>query len=506
EPEINSVKRKKTSAGSVETQDRKEEEYDSEIEEMVMEENPSTLKPIGASTPYHDTLMGYFNVALNTEDTHAGSSSMNLAMCEFKDCVSNIEVLDVNSSGLHYTWNRKPRGGDGVLKKLDRIMGNLDLIYSFPGVHAIFQPYIISDHSSTVLKFPSLVVSKPKPFKFYNFLTFKSKFIEIVNNHWNFDIEGHNMFKVVSKLKLLKKPLRKLLHDQGNLHERVNLLRIELDNVQKALDSSLDYPILREEEGVYTIKSKNQRSRIETILNSNNVEVSGSMVPEVFVKHYEQFLGSDMECANLNVEGLFFKTIHLLVAGNMVRNVTNKEIKDAMFDIGDEKPRVRTGLHPCFLKRVRTSLVMIFATRFETSFRMEIQLINVCFADDLFIFARGEAQSAQVIMDAHEEFKLASRLVPSLPKSTVYFCNVLPLVKNAILSIMPFSEEGSYGVMVRLFEGNPKFHGRSYAFRRDSLWERWIHTYKLQGRSFWDVHVKSDTIWGGEGFFNLEKL
>ncbi|GJS75841.1 putative reverse transcriptase domain, reverse transcriptase zinc-binding domain protein [Tanacetum coccineum] len=39
----------------------------------------------------------------------------------------------------------------------------------------------------------------------------------------------------------------------------------------------------------------------------------------------------------------------------------------------------------------------------------EIQLINVCFADDLFIFARGEAQSAQVSM-------------------------------NAILSIMPFAE------------------------------------------------------------------
>ncbi|GKC11865.1 putative RNA-directed DNA polymerase, eukaryota, reverse transcriptase zinc-binding domain protein [Tanacetum coccineum] len=70
----------------------------------------------------------------------------------------------------------------------------------------------------------------------------------------------------------------------------------------------------------------------------------------------------------------------------------------------------------------------------------EIQLINVCFVDDLFIFARGEAQSAQVIMDALEEFKLASGLVPSLPKSTAYFCNVLLHVKNAILSIMPFAE------------------------------------------------------------------
>ncbi|GJY81253.1 hypothetical protein Tco_0494004 [Tanacetum coccineum] len=86
-----------------------------------------------------------------------------------------------------------------------------------------------------------------------------------------------------------------------------------------------------------TIKSKNQRIRIETILNSDNVEVSGSMVPYVFMKHYEQFLGSDMECANLNVEGMFSKTIPSHIPGNMVWNVTNKEIKDFMFYIGDEK-------------------------------------------------------------------------------------------------------------------------------------------------------------------------
>ncbi|GKC46990.1 RNA-directed DNA polymerase, eukaryota, reverse transcriptase zinc-binding domain protein, partial [Tanacetum coccineum] len=42
-------------------------------------------------------LMGDFNVALNMEDTYAGSSSINSAMCEFKDCVSDIEVMDVTS-------------------------------------------------------------------------------------------------------------------------------------------------------------------------------------------------------------------------------------------------------------------------------------------------------------------------------------------------------------------------------------------------------------------------
>ncbi|GKA57745.1 hypothetical protein Tco_0756933 [Tanacetum coccineum] len=99
-------------------------------------------------------LMGDFNMALNMEDYHSGSSSMSLEMIEFKDFVSNIEVLDINSTGIHYTWNQKPKGGGGVLKKLDRIMGNLEFCDTFLGASAIFQPYRISDHSHAVLKIP----------------------------------------------------------------------------------------------------------------------------------------------------------------------------------------------------------------------------------------------------------------------------------------------------------------------------------------------------------------
>ncbi|GJX67679.1 protein LAZ1 [Tanacetum coccineum] len=70
----------------------------------------------------------------------------------------------------------------------------------------------------------------------------------------------------------------------------------------------------------------------------------------------------------------------------------------------------------------------------------ELQLVNVCFADDLFIFARGDLDSARVIMESLDEFKLTSGLVPSIPKSTAFFCNVPNHVKISILNIMPFAE------------------------------------------------------------------
>ncbi|GJT28637.1 putative reverse transcriptase domain, reverse transcriptase zinc-binding domain protein [Tanacetum coccineum] len=91
------------------------------------------------------------------------------------------------------------------------------------------------------------------------------------------------------------------------------------------------------------------------------------------------------------------------------------------------------------------TLILKRKVRLSDSFRFhrhceEIQLINVCFADDLFIFARGDVESARVIMESLKEFKLTSGLVPSLPKSTTYFCNVVTHIKNAILNIMPFVE------------------------------------------------------------------
>ncbi|GJX63923.1 hypothetical protein Tco_0296823 [Tanacetum coccineum] len=86
-------------------------------------------------------------------------------------------------------------------------------------------------------------------------------------------------------------------------------------------------------------------------------------------------------------------------------------------------------------RRVRTSESFKYHKHCE-----ELRIINVCFADDLFIFAHGDVDSAGVIMASLDEFRKVSGLVPSIPKSMAYFCNVLNHVKMAILNIMPFSE------------------------------------------------------------------
>ncbi|GJR78379.1 reverse transcriptase domain, reverse transcriptase zinc-binding domain protein [Tanacetum coccineum] len=43
----------------------------------------------------------------------------------------------------------------------------------------------------------------------------------------------------------------------------------------------------------------------------------------------------------------------------------------------------------------------------------KLKIINICFADDLSLFSRGDIESAKFIMDALDEFKLFSSLVPT---------------------------------------------------------------------------------------------
>ncbi|GJV03616.1 hypothetical protein Tco_1337185 [Tanacetum coccineum] len=600
------------------------------------------------------TLLGDFNVAINLEDNYSGSSHLNAAMMDFKECVENIEVMDINCSWIHYTWNQKPKGGGGLLKNLDRVLGNIEFLDVFPGAHAYFQPYRVSDHLPMVLRILDLPMNKPKPFKFFNFITHKNKFLNVVAAHWNISVPGYSMFQVTSKLKALKKPLRKLVHDHGNLHDWVNKLRHELDEVQKALDLRHDDQNLHEEEAVYvqafneakldeerflkqkakiewldvgnanttyfhkSLKSHTQRSRIEVILNRDNISLSGPNVPAEFVNHYEMFLGTEMHCEDLNCDGLFNKVISNQTCLNMVRNVSDKEIKAAMFCIGDDKAPGLDGYTSAFFKKgwdiVGNDVCRAVSDFFNNgqilkeinhTFIALIPKIMTCVSSASFsicvngdvrgyfkgkrglrqgdplspylctLVMEGMSNSARVIMDSLNEFKSVSGLVPSLPKSTVYFCNVVNHVKLTILNILPFFEVVSFarrlqlcksvissmhvywasvlmipvGILLNIeqlirgflwcngdlkrvkakvawrdiclpvLEGGLRIrslelfnialmttHIWNIVSNKESLWDCWIHTYKLKGRSFWDVPMKSDASWGWLKLLQLREL
>lgn len=74
-----------------------------------------------------------------------------------------------------------------------------------------------------------------------------------------------------------------------------------------------------------------------------------------------------------------------------------------------------------------------------------LRITHLCFADDLLMFCSGEKISVSVLKGVLDQFAITSGLEPSLPKSTVFFCNIDEEVKAEILETLPF-QEGSLPV------------------------------------------------------------
>nr|GFB67537.1 hypothetical protein [Tanacetum cinerariifolium] len=244
-------------------------------------------------------ILGDFNACLDPAKRSNGGSKFTTAMHDFRDCVEEIDVEDIAMTGLNFTWNKKPGDDGGLLKKLDRVLGNSHFMSIFPLSYAHFLPFMLSDHTPAVLVMPKISKAKPKPFKVYNYLTDKDDFIPIVRNVWNSKIDGFAMFSLVSKLKLLKKPLRKLNFEQGNLFENVVRLRADLAAVQSSM---------------------------------NVLGQSSNVIPFS------------------NPDSLFVKNLPISEALNLVRVISNEEIKLALFDINGNKASGPDGFSSQFFK------------------------------------------------------------------------------------------------------------------------------------------------------------
>ncbi|GKA54272.1 putative reverse transcriptase domain-containing protein [Tanacetum coccineum] len=196
-----------------------------------------------------------------------------------------------------------------------------------------------------------------------------------------------------------------------------------------------------------SVKGRNQRSKIEAILNSNNIEVSGPSVPDVFVTHYEAFLGNNVLCEELNVEGLFQSKVTDKSYGDMVQHVSDDEIKAAIFDIGDDRAPGPDGYTSAFFKKGWDIVgpdvckaIRDFFTNGKLLKEINHTFIALILNPKIIMRSYHRNQSPpemwlfkvdiqrpydtewilpELSWKGRDEFKLSSGLVPSIPKSTV---------------------------------------------------------------------------------------
>nr|GEV88810.1 hypothetical protein [Tanacetum cinerariifolium] len=241
------------------------------------------------------------------------------------------------------------------------------------------------------------------------------------------------------------------------------------------------------------VKSKCARYRIEMVSYSSNIFYDGNQVPGAFVNHYNQFLGAEGVTNPLDDHDLFIRVLDNSKA-DWLRALTDllllslRKLRMWMAillvllgiffsnGLGDIVSINQSAFVPG--RRISdNSLLTQDPMRNYHRRRGPPRIINLCFADALFLFVCGHPSSIYLIMDALEEFKQVSGIVPSIPKSTAFLCNVSNAIKASILNSMPFAE----GALSVRYLGVPLISSRllcsDYKILVEKL-ESWVNDWR----------------------------
>nr|GEX71961.1 hypothetical protein [Tanacetum cinerariifolium] len=192
--------------------------------------------------------------------------------------------------------------------------------------------FVASHHTPAVVVMPGMSKAKPRPFKFTNFLASKEEFLPIVKKIWDVNILGYAMFSIISKLKLLKKPLRKLKFAQGDLAKRVSDTRHELERVQTLMVNDSHNLVLREKVMACPKEYKDAMKNEESMLKQR-AKVEWLSEGDFNTKFFHKLL---KVVPIVDPASLFNKRLSYEEAEFMIRPVTNDEVKAVFFAMNDD--------------------------------------------------------------------------------------------------------------------------------------------------------------------------
>ncbi|GJU44801.1 RNA-directed DNA polymerase, eukaryota, reverse transcriptase zinc-binding domain protein [Tanacetum coccineum] len=277
-------------------------------------------------------------------------SIIELMVAFLGDCVDSLSIEDIKVTGLFFTWIQFKRDpSKGVLKKLDRVMGNGYFLSGFSSSFVNFFPFASYDHSPAVLVMPGVKGKNNKAFRFMNFLADKEDFVDVVRQHWFVPVKGFNMYVLAKRLKSLKKHMRSFNKKNGDVCEKVKSLKEGLARIQEELSRHPLNVDLKDEELIYSYAVT--KNKIEVIYDDVGNAIHGSNIVDAFVSHFKKFFGTRDDVFPIDDPGnLFSKKLNAETALDLIKPIFNGEIKAALFDIKDNKASGPDGYSSKFFK------------------------------------------------------------------------------------------------------------------------------------------------------------
>ncbi|GJX09413.1 RNA-directed DNA polymerase, eukaryota [Tanacetum coccineum] len=315
-------------------------------------------------------VMGDFNEVRFKSDRY-GSHFNSYGAQRFNSFISDAGLVEVALGGSHFTWCHKSAT---KMSKLDRFLVSENIFRVCPHINAITLERYLSDHRPILLK-ENHYDYGPTPFRFFHHWLEMEGFSKFVEDTWKGcpSVGSNAMMSLMSKFRFLKCQIRvwnksnmvsrrnvkdkikkeleaaDILIDNGNVTEEVLKDRSDLiqqlqncekiDSMEMAQKAKIKWAIEGDENSGFFHGIINKR---RNILNIRGVMAEGTWIdrPEdvkkEFLNHFRsRFSNPGKSSAKIQLE--FPNQITQDQCNNLESDVTNVEIKKAVWDCGTDK-------------------------------------------------------------------------------------------------------------------------------------------------------------------------
>ncbi|CAH9093039.1 unnamed protein product [Cuscuta europaea] len=330
-------------------------------------------------------VLGDFNCVGAPNERMGSAPPSAYAMKHLNDMKMQSNLLDAPSTGELYTWHR-----GATWAKLDRVL--INSLWSMNNISCkahFFEMECEFDHVASLVAIGAVNKGGSKPFKFFNMWLKHERFHDILESVWTRKVAGTAQFRLARKLKLLKQPLKQLNRDEfSHISARAKESKKDYKRIyQLALLAPLDDALneemviarkralfLKEAEEAYLkqkakavhilqsdrctkyfhsiVKKRNAHNSIASLrLQDGSLTKSMEHVANEFIAFYKDLFSMKVPMMGYDPGVILSGNIlDQTLVSDLISPVTDLDIKQALFDIGNDKAPGPDGYSSAFFK------------------------------------------------------------------------------------------------------------------------------------------------------------